>query len=269
MPAPDAVFAGSVPANYDRYMGPLFFEPFARDAARRLADLQSGAVLETAAGTGIVTAALLAALPAAVAITATDLNQPMLDQAMTKPGMGRVTFRQADAQALPFPDAAFDAVVCQFGAMFFPDRVAAYREARRVLRPGGRFLFSTWDRVEHAPVARVALDALSRRFPREGAWFLERTPHGHFDADVIRSDLQAAGWEQIRIETVTETGHAASARSAAMALCQGTPMRTEIETFGPDALATGTDAVAAEIAARFGEGPFEAPCRAIVVQATR
>ncbi|MBR0671895.1 class I SAM-dependent methyltransferase [Neoroseomonas soli] len=269
MATPDAVFAGSVPANYDRYMGPLFFEPFARDVARRLSDLRAGALLETAAGTGIVTAALAAALPQAVTITATDLNQPMLDHAMAKPGMERVSFRQADAQGLPYADASFDAVVCQFGAMFFPDRVAAYREARRVLRPAGRFLFSIWDSVAHAPVARLALDALSRRFRRADAWFLERTPHGHFDPEVIRRDLRAAGWEAVRVETVTGIGRAASARSAAIALCQGTPMRAEIEAFGPDALSIATDAAAAEIAAQFGDGPFEAPSRALVMEATR
>ena len=269
MSTPDAVFAGSVPANYDRYMGPLFFEPFARYVARRLSDLRAGAVLETAAGTGIVTAALVDTLPPAVTITATDLNQPMLDHAMAKPGLERVAFRQADAQALPYADASFDAVVCQFGAMFFPDRVAAYREARRVLRPGGRFLFSTWDRVEHSPVAHAALDALSRLFKPTGMWFLERTPHGHFDPEVIRRDLRAAGWEAITIKTVTQTGRAASARSAAVALCEGTPMRAEIEAFGPDALAIATAAVAAEIAERYGDGPFEAPCRALVMEATR
>ncbi|NMJ43623.1 methyltransferase domain-containing protein [Roseomonas sp. JC162] len=269
MSTPDAVFAGSVPANYDRHMGPLFFEPFARDVARRLSGLREGAVLETAAGTGIVTAALVDTLPPAVAITATDLNQPMLDHAMGKPGLERVAFRQADAQALPFDDATFDAVVCQFGAMFFPDRVAAYREARRVLRPAGRFLFSTWDRVDHAPVAHAALRALSRLFTPAGSWFLERTPHGHFDAGAIERDLRAAGWETIEVERVTQIGRAASARSAAVALCQGTPMRAEIEAFGPDALAVATDAVAAEIAARFGDGPFEAPSRALVMEVAR
>lgn len=269
MPTPDAIFAGSVPANYDRYMGPLFFEPFAREVARRLSGLREGALLETAAGTGIVTAALVASLPPAVAITATDLNQPMLDHAMGKPGMERVAFRQADALTLPFADASFDAVVCQFGAMFFPDRVAAYREARRVLRPGGLFLLSTWDRVEHAPVAHAALEVLSRRFPREGLWFLERTPHGHFDPEVVRRDLRAAGWEAMRVETVTQMGRAASARSAAIALCQGTPMRGELEAFGPDALSIATEVVAAELAARFGDGPFEAPSRALVTEATR
>ena len=141
----DTVFGGSVPQLYDHYLRDLQFQPYAEDMADRLAGMTSGGLLETAAGTGIVTEALAARLPATVEITATDLNQPMLDHAAGKPGMARVRFQQADALALPFADASFDALVCQFGVMFFPDRVAAFREARRVLRPGGRLLFSAWD----------------------------------------------------------------------------------------------------------------------------
>ena len=108
----------------------------------------SGELLETACGTGILTRALAARLPEAVAITATDLNEPMLDFARLQPSGGRVAWRQADAQALPFSDGTFDAVVCQFGVMFFPDKQRAYREVFRLLKPGGRFLFSVWDRLE-------------------------------------------------------------------------------------------------------------------------
>ena len=141
----DSTFAGSIPALYDRYLGPLLFAPYARELGERLADLRAGALLETAAGSGIVTEVLVETLPAAVEIVATDLNQAMVDHAAAKPALARATLRQADALALPFEAARFDAVVCQFGAMFFPDRVAGYREARRVLKPGGRFLFSMWD----------------------------------------------------------------------------------------------------------------------------
>ena len=135
----DATFAGSIPALYDRHLGPVLFEPYAADMVRRFARLSEGAILETASGTGIVTQQLASALPAAVRIVATDLNQPMLDHASSKPGMERVEFRQADALKLPSADGQFDAVVCQFGVMFFPDRVAAYREARRVLKPNGNW----------------------------------------------------------------------------------------------------------------------------------
>jgi ubiquinone/menaquinone biosynthesis C-methylase UbiE len=154
MPPTDAVFAGSIPAFYDRYMGPLLFEPYAADLAGRLRDLRSGRVLETAAGTGIVTRMLVRVLPGAVAIVATDLNQPMLDFAAAQPGAERVEWRQADAVSLPFEKDSFDAVVCQFGVMFFPDKQAAYREARRVLKPAGRFIFSVWDRLSENEMSK-------------------------------------------------------------------------------------------------------------------
>jgi len=165
MATSDSVFTGSIPALYDRHLGPLLFMPYAADLARRLADIKTGSVLETAAGTGIVTQALAAALPPAVELVATDLNQAMIDFAAAKPGMKRISFRQADATKLPFADASFDAVVCQYGVMFFPDRVAGYREARRVLKPGGRFLFNVWDSLAHNPVTAVVSTAWPPSFP--------------------------------------------------------------------------------------------------------
>lgn len=265
----DTVFAGSVPEIYDREMGPLFFQPFARDMARRLGRLTQGWVLETAAGTGILTRELVGVLPESVAITATDLNQPMLDRARAKPELARVSIRQADAQALPFPNEGFDAVLCQFGVMFFPDRVKAYAEALRVLRPGGRLLFNAWASLANSPVPQAAIEGLARVFPQHTSWFMERTPHGYYEADLIRRDMRAAGWKKCVIEVVTLTGHATSALNAAVALCQGTPMRGEIEGLGPDALARGTAAAAESIAARFGEGPFETSIQALVAEASR
>src|SRR6266851_4775897 len=148
----DTVFAGSIPQFYDQKLGALLFAPYAADMAMRVRSLSSGRLLETAAGTGIVTRQLATHLPPDVEIVATDLNQPMLDYAAAQPGLQRVKWQQADALALPFPDASFDAVVCQFGVMFFPDRTKAYREARRVLRPGGHLVFNVWDRIEASPV---------------------------------------------------------------------------------------------------------------------
>ena len=145
----DKVFAGSIPENYDRYMVPLIFEPYAADIARRAASLSPSAVLETAAGSGVVTRALAPRLPQGASYIVTDLNQPMVDYAASRqPPDTRIKWRQADALALPFENAAFDLVCCQFGAMFFPDRTSGYREARRVLKPGGHFLFNVWDRIE-------------------------------------------------------------------------------------------------------------------------
>jgi len=267
MTSGDTVFTGSIPALYDRYLGPLLFEPFARDTARRVADLRPARVLETAAGTGIVTAALAGRLPATAMLVATDLNQAMIDHAATKPALKRVELRQADAMALPFVDAAFDVVVCQFGVMFFPDRVTGYREARRVLAPGGRFVLSVWGSLEHNPMTRVVVEAVAARYPQNPPRFLARTPHGHHDADVIRRDLAAAGFGPVAVETVTLPSRAPSAGDAATGLCQGTPMRGEIEALDPSGLAATTDAAADALRSAFGNGAIEAPMQAVVVVA--
>ena len=269
MASNDTVFAGSIPALYDRYMGPLLFEPYARETAARLGDLKSGALLETAAGTGIVTQALAERLPPTVDIVATDLNQAMIDFAATKPGLARAKLRQADALALPFEDGGFDAVVCQFGAMFFPDRVKGYREARRVLRPGGRALIAIWDSLEHNPMTRCVVDAMAVRFPANPPRFLARTPHGHSDQKTIRTELAEAGFGQVTIDVVTLPSRAPSHIDPAIALCQGTPMRGEIEALAPQGLAAATDAAAEALAREYGEGPIEAPMQALLIVARK
>ena len=235
---------------------------------RRLPQISEGAILETASGTGIVTQRMAAALPDAVRIVATDLNQPMLDHAAGKPGMGRVTFRQADALALPFGDREFDAVTCQFGVMFFPDRTAGYREALRVLKPGGQFVFSVWDALAENPFAAVVTDAISARYPQDPPRFLARTPHGYHDTAEIRAELAAAGFTTIGIETVKLWARAASHRDPAIGFCQGSPLRGEIEARDPGGLQAATDAAAEALAARFGTGAIEAPMQAHVVTAS-
>ena len=146
MVASDKLFAGSIPDTYDRYLVPLIFESYANDLAGRLVKANLKDMLETAAGTGVLTRAMASRLPESAHIVATDLNQPMLDYAKARQSdKGRVEWKQADALALPFKDQSFDAVACQFGVMFFPDRIKGYKEARRVLRSGGHFFFSVWD----------------------------------------------------------------------------------------------------------------------------
>src|ERR1051325_5335169 len=187
MGSSDNQFAGSIPEIYDRYLGPVIFQPYADDLARRVAARSPQAVLETAAGTGIVTRAMVAALPQSAAVTATDLNQPMLDYAARQTPSARVTWRQADALSLPFDDGAFDAVVCQFGVMFFPDRIAAYREARRVLRPDGVFVFNVWDRIEENEFTHVGESTDGGMFVEGPPRFLSRTPHGYYERGLIES----------------------------------------------------------------------------------
>ena len=263
----DRVFTGSIPAIYDRYLGPLIFAGYAADLAQRVAAAASAHVLETAAGTGMVTRAMCKALPPTVEIVATDLNQPMLDYAAAQPGVERVTWRQADAQALPFPDASFDAVVCQFGAMFFPDRAKGYRDARRVLGPGGRFLFNVWDRIEDNEPADVVTAALCALFPDDPPLFLARTPHGYHDVAAITEALRQAGFSRVESETVAQRSRAAAPRDVAIGFCQGTPLRGEIEARRPGRLDEVTDAATAAVAARFGSGPIDGKIQAHVFTA--
>jgi ubiquinone/menaquinone biosynthesis C-methylase UbiE len=262
----DSAFTGNLPQLYDRELGDVMFSPYARDMVHRLSGLNSGRLLETAAGTGIVTQALAAALPPSVEIVATDLNQPMLDHAAAKKGMEMVHFQQANALALPFPDHSFDVVVCQFGIMFFPDRIAGMCEARRVLKPGGKFLFSVWGPIADNPVMAVTVEALAKRYPAHPNWFLERTPCGYHDSNAIQSDLESAGFTSAKIETVKLTGNSTGPRAPALGFCQGSPMMTEIESVDPDGVQASTDAAEALLRDRFGSGPFRTDLVAIVIE---
>ena len=264
MTSADKAFAGSIPALYDRHLGPMLFEPYAADLVRRLGPAER--VLETAAGTGIVTRALVRALPEA-AIVATDLNQPMLDRAAQRLDSPRVAWRPADAGALPFGDGGFDAVVCQFGAMFFPDKPAAFAEARRMLRPGGRFLFSVWDRLAENAVPAAVHEALAALFPDDPPGFMLRSPHGYHDVERIRDDLHAGGFARVAIETVALPGRAPSPADPAVGFCQGSPLRHEIEARAAARLEEVTERVAAAVARRFGTGPIEGKLQAHVVTA--
>jgi len=265
----DKVFAGSIPELYDSYLVPLIFEVYADDLARRAVSHDPKTVLETAAGSGVVTRALAPLLPADARYVVTDLNQPMLDHAASLQGPDhRLTWRQADALDLPFDDATFDAVVCQFGVMFYPDRVAGYAEARRVLKPGGRFHFNVWDRLEANDFAHEVTKAAAAVFPDDPPRFLERTPHGYHDLDVVRSDLHEAGFSEVSTATVAAVSTAPSALHPAIAYCQGTPLRTEIEARDANLLDHVTNCAAKAIAARFGDGPVAGEIRGHVITAT-
>ena len=268
MVATDKLFAGSIPEIYDRFLVPLIFEPYAVDLAGRVAALAPNDVLETAAGTGVLTRALAAQLPASAHIVATDLNQPMLDQAAKRQPAGTVEWKQADALALPFADGSFDAVACQFGVMFFPDKVQGYKEARRVLRPGGRFFFSVWDEIAENEFADVVTQALAEVFPGDPPRFMARTPHGHHDVARIRQELKAAGFADVAIDAVDARSKAPSARHVAVAYCQGTPLRNEIEARDASRLEEATSRAAAAVAQRFGTAAVDGRIRAIVITAS-
>lgn len=269
MEATDKVFAGPVPQIYDRLLVPLIFRPYAEDLAARVMAGGPRRILEIAAGTGALTQEMAARLDGA-SIVATDLNPAMLDLAAARfPGDDRLIFRQADALDLPFPDESFDAVTCQFGAMFFPDKPKGYAEALRVLRPGGRYLFNVWDTVQSNDFTAVMLDALAELFPDDPPRFLARTPHGYHDVGMIELDIMAGGFPRPEIERVEKRSRADSAADVAMGLCQGTPMRGEIEARGTPGLEAATEVVAKALERRFGSGPIEGALSAFVVSARR
>jgi len=265
-PDTDKVFAGSIPKFYETHLVPLIFEPYAADLANRLASRPLSRVLEIAAGTGVVTRALATALPKSVSILATDLNQAMLDHAAAVGTKRPVEWRQADAMQLPFRDGTFDAVVCQFGVMFFPEKSRAFSEARRVLRPGGVFIFNVWDQIKENEFADTVTTALEALFPADPPRFLARTPHGYYDQRAIERDLASAGFmASPRIDTVAARSRATSAQIPAIAYCQGTPLRNEIEARDASRLGEATEIAAEGIARRFGTGAVDGKIQAHIV----
>jgi ubiquinone/menaquinone biosynthesis C-methylase UbiE len=268
MTATDKLFAGSIPEVYDRLLVPLIFESYAADLAERVASAAPQHVLETAAGTGVLTRAMASKLPADARIIVTDLNQPMLDRARARQSDdARIEWKQADALALPFEDQGFDVVVCQFGVMFFPDKVQGYREARRVLKPGGHFVFNVWDRISENDFADTVTTALAAVFPDDPPRFLARTPHGYHDAERIREELHATGFAKVSVESVGYRSKAPSPRDPAIAYCQGTPLRNEIEARNAEGLEDATNRAAEALTRRFGSGAVDGRIRAVVITA--
>jgi SAM-dependent methyltransferase len=258
----DRVWAGSMPQAYDRWLAPAVFRPFAVDLARRAARFAPRRLLEIAAGTGVLTSELIAAMPAAQ-VTATDLNAAMVE--FGSRCVPLAAWQQADALRLPFDDRQFDLIVCQFGVMFFPDRPAAFREMRRVLASAGRLVFSTWGVVETHGYEAALVAGLGHVFPDDPPAFLVAVPHGYCDLDQVAADLAAGGLECVSATSVTLEGHAASAADIAAGYCTGTPLRAAIEARGD--LATCTALVADQMTARFGPGPVTAKMTAYVIEA--
>jgi SAM-dependent methyltransferase len=258
----DRRWAGSMPDAYDQFLAPSVFRPFAVELAARAARIAPRRVLEIAAGTGVLTAELMAALPDAH-VTATDLNEPMV-----RYGAGQVPgadWQEADAGALPFDDEQFDLVACQFGVMFFPDKPTAFAEVRRVLTGGGRLLMSTWGPVETHGFAVALMAGVERAFPADPPAFVAAVPHGYPDVGQVTADLAAGGLEVVAAETVTLTGHAASAADIAAGFCTGTPLRMAIESRGD--LTAATVIVSEEMTARMGAGPVTAEMTAHLIEA--
>lgn len=256
------VFKHSTPELYDRYMAPLLFEPFARVVADRVAAQQPARILETAAGTGVLTRLAADAAPNAE-VVATDINPGVVAFAANRFDTSRVSVQQANAQELPFDDASFDLVLCQFGVMFFPDKVMAHREARRVLRDGGSYLVVTFADLVDNPVPKAADEAVAALFPDDPPRYMERGPFSYTDANVVEADLRSSGFVNVEIDTTTLITRV-NARDAAAGMVLGSPFRAEIERRDPASLERAVDAVTAALQPLDGQ---DAPVSAHIVTA--
>jgi len=261
----EAYFGGSIPENYDQGLGPHIFIDYAIELAERVTAEDPEVVLELAAGTGIVTRELRNALPVDCRLAATDLSPLMLEVAAAKFAPGEeITFEEVDAMALPYEDECFDVVACQFGVMFFPDKVESFKEARRVLREGGVYHFNVWDAFEGNPFARVVQETVERFFPDDPPQFY-RLPFSYPDPEVIEADLLAAGFEDIAFEAVSLQKDI-DYPLFLLGLIHGNPISTEIEERGGD-INEITEALEEALKAEFGD-PGKMPLRAIFVRAS-
>ncbi|HVK87043.1 MAG TPA: L-histidine N(alpha)-methyltransferase [Kofleriaceae bacterium] len=258
-------FVGSIPALYDRHLGPVLFEPYALDLAARV-PAGTRRILEVAAGTGRVTRHLLSALAADGTLVATDLNEPMLAEAASQLSSdARVRWQAADVQALPFDDASFDVVACQFGLMFVPDKPRALRELRRVLRPGGTLLLNTWNDLARNPASALLHQLAFAELPNNPPAFM-LVPFSMPDATELRTLTSTAGFTQVRVDTVDKIADAVSAGDLAIGLVRGNPLYNQLVERAIDA-DTFQTRVTDALRAAFGDAPCRSPLSAHVVTA--
>jgi SAM-dependent methyltransferase len=267
MSEPNTTFGGSIPAAYDRYLGPLLFRPYAAELASRVARLAPTRVLETACGTGILTEELCRVLPPDAELVATDLSEGMLELTRQRcGGDSRVRLQVADAGELPFPDRSFDAVVCQFGIMFVPDKLRALTEANRVLAAGGHHLFNVWDGMDVNPIGRLSQELIVQAYPENTPGFY-RVPFGMNDRGQIRDLLLASGLREATLDTVALEGTSPSATDAATGMISGTPTVSALRERGVEDPAPLITALAAALEKLGGRAPLRLPMQAIVVTA--
>jgi ubiquinone/menaquinone biosynthesis C-methylase UbiE len=261
----NALFGGSIAENYHRYLVPLIFEDYARDLARRTRIPADGAVLEIACGTGALTRHLQDAMPETARLVATDVNPDMVDAAKANLGGPEpVAFQPADGTALPFEDDSFDAVVCQFGVMFYPDTGLGYREAARVLKAGGSFAFNTWDTHAHNELCGFVHEQVVRMFPEDPPAFLA-TPFAYNDISAIKAELQDAGFSDVHLSVLRRESRAPSARAVALGFVAGSPLAAQLAERGVER--ETLEAVESALVDVYGDGPVAAPMQSIAIVA--
>lgn len=250
-------FDGSIPENYDAYLGPLLFEFSAKDLAGRVKKMvgESGEVLEIAAGTGVSTKLLRSALPENVSILATDLSEGMLGHARKKRGdLTNVTYEVADALELPYENDRFDVVVCQFGIMFFPDKQKGLGEMMRVVKPGGFVIFNVWDTLEQNSIVELAARVISTFFESEPPKFLH-IPFGYNNVTEIKGLMENAGLDAINAEVIAATVEGSSPRDIARGFVTGNPTIIEIQARGTASPEAVVEKVQEEIEKEYGSEP--------------
>ena len=261
-------FSGTVPENYDRYLGPLLFEPFAIELASRISGKNFKNVLELACGTGRVTRHLRRSLPQQATLVATDLHADMIQIASAQLSNENISWETADAQELQFANASFDLVVCQFGLMFMPDREKVLSEVYRVLAPGGKFIFNTWDKIENNGAIYVGNQIICSYFPENPPTFY-RIPFLLHQPDLLETNLLATGFKNIKVSAVEKEGVSPSAKAAAIGIVEGNPIYNHIMQRDPNLVEVIRKAVEQKIAEAYGNAPLKTPLRAWVFEAQK
>jgi ubiquinone/menaquinone biosynthesis C-methylase UbiE len=270
MPAPqNSNFIGSIPENYDRYLGPVLFEPYAADLVERLRGAKFANVLELACGTGRLTAHLVTLLDEKGRLSATDLNADMIEIAKEKISDQRINWQVADAQELPYADQSFDLVACQFGVMFFPDKAKAFQEACRVLKPGGQFLFNTWDSLDQNTHSLLVQKALREVMGKDAPDFMDRGPFSYFDPEAIRTSLADAGFSAISIRVVAKQAYYQSNETILRGFLEGSPLANFLHKLKPELQQKLKESVAREIVNAFGANNHHFPMQALVCEALK
>lgn len=259
-------FSGDVPTRYDEYSGPMFFEPYATEVAHRIDPSSVSVALELASGTGRVTRHLRNVLPSNTILIASDVSIDMLAIAKRKLQGVNIDWLTIDAQELPFDDASIDLVVCCFGYMFVADKLKAFREVHRVLRPGGMFLFTTWDKLEVIGASQVYRQIV-KKYLTEPVPESYNLPYSMHDSSSIKELLSQAGFLRISIERVTKDSVSPSAKDAAEALTQGGAIYKEIMRRNPEWIGEIKVLVEQDLAEKFGASPMIAPMSALISQA--
>ena len=254
--------------KYDRYLAPFLFEPFAQDLSSRITSANYRDVLELACGTGRVTRHLRKVLPEQTKLVATDLHPDMIRIASEQLLNENINWQTADAQQLSFPDESFDLVVCQFGLMFMQDRMKALSEVHRVLRPGGKFIFNTWDKIENNGAIYLGNQIICSYFP-ENTPSSYRVPFSMHQPDLLETNLVAAGFKNIKVSGVEKEGLSPSAKDAAIGIVEGNRIYYHIMKKDPNLVEVIRNAVEQKIAEAYGDHPLKTSLKAWVFEAQK